>query len=213
MSPLPIVYLPGGAGRSWFWRRVADRLWRAGSPVVLGYPGFGDVPEDPSISSLDDFYRALLAVLPPRFVLVAQSMGNVLALRAALEHPERVAALVLCAVSGGVDVRALGAAEWRASLRSEQPESPTWFIDDASDFGERLHAIRQPALLLFGDADELAPVAVGDFLRARMPHATLCVLAGAGHWVAHEEPDRVARPMAAFLAALERSERADWGHP
>lgn len=204
MSPLPIVYLPGGGGRSWFWRRVADRSWRAGAPIVLGYSGFGDVPQDPSLSSLDDLYRALLAVLPPRFVLVAQSMGNVLALRMALEEPDRVAALVLCAVSGGVDVRALGGAEWRSWLRSEQPDAPSWFYDDRSDFTDRLHTVRQPALLLFGDADDLAPPAVGEFLRQRMPHATLQVLPGAGHSVAHEEPDRVASPIAQFLARLER---------
>ncbi len=53
---LPIVYLPGGGGRSSFWRPVADRLWRRGAPVVLGYPGFGDVPPDPSLRSLSDLY-------------------------------------------------------------------------------------------------------------------------------------------------------------
>jgi pimeloyl-ACP methyl ester carboxylesterase len=99
--------------------RVADRLWRVGAPTVLGYPGFGDAPADASLRSLSDLYAALLDVLPARFHLVAQSMGNVLALRAAIEHPERVAGFVLCAVSGGLDVRALGANDggWRDSFR------------------------------------------------------------------------------------------------
>ena len=80
MSTVPIVYLPGAGGRSSFWRPVADRLWRHGAPIVLGYPGFGDVPPDPSLGSLDDLYRAIRSILPQRFHLVAQSMGNVLAL-------------------------------------------------------------------------------------------------------------------------------------
>jgi pimeloyl-ACP methyl ester carboxylesterase len=192
MSLLPIAYFPGGGGRSSFWRPVADRLWRQGAPIVFGYPGFGDVPPDDSVRTLSDLYGALLAVLPPRFHIVAQSMGNVLALRAALEHPDRVASLVLCAVSGGVDVRRLGGAEWRDSLRSEQPAAPTWFLDDASDFTDRLRSIRIPALVICGDADPLSPPSVGAFLRDRLPSADLHVVSGGTHAMAHDEPDRIA---------------------
>ena len=153
MPRLPIVYLPGGGGRSSFWRPVADRLWRRGAPVVFGYPGFGDVPAAADLRSLDDLYSALHAVLPDRFHLVAQSMGNVLALRTAIEHPGRVESLVLCAVTGGVDVRALGGAEWRETLAASQPDAPTWFAEDRSDFTKDLGAVRIPALVLSGDAD------------------------------------------------------------
>jgi pimeloyl-ACP methyl ester carboxylesterase len=198
-SSLPVVYLPGGGGRSSFWRPVADRLWRSGAPVVLGYPGFGDVPADPSIRSLDDLYEALLVTLPARFHLVAQSMGNVLAMRLAVEHPERVASLVLCAVSGGVDVQSLGGAEWRHSLIAEQPTVPTWFYEDRSDFTERLRGVHIPALVLSGEADPLSPVRVGEFLRDCMPAARLHVVAGGSHAMAHDEPDRIAALIAPFL--------------
>jgi pimeloyl-ACP methyl ester carboxylesterase len=199
MPTLPIVYLPGGGGRSSFWRPVADRLWRVGAPVVLGYPGFGDVPADPSIGSLDELYAALLAALPPRVHLVAQSMGNVLALRAAIEQPARVASVTLCAVSGGIDVRALGAVEWREELRAERPEAPTWFIDDASDFTAKLAALRAPALVLSGDRDPLSPVGVGEWLAAKLPAAERHVVEGGGHWMALEQPDAVAALIGSFL--------------
>jgi pimeloyl-ACP methyl ester carboxylesterase len=199
---LPIVYLPGGGGRSSFWRPVADRLWRRGAPIVFGYPGFGDVPADPTLRSLSDLYAALLDVLPPRFHLVAQSMGNVLALRMALEHPDRVASLVLCAVTGGIDVPSLGGAPWRESLRAEQAHAPTWFIDDATDFTERIATIRVPALVLSGDADPLSPVRVGEFLRDRLPSATLCIIASGTHSMAHDDPDRIAETIDRFLATL-----------
>jgi pimeloyl-ACP methyl ester carboxylesterase len=202
MSPLPIVYFPGGGGRSSFWRPVADRLWRHGAPIVLGYPGFGDVPPDDTLHTLGDLYAALLAVLPPRSHLVAQSMGNVLALRAAIEQPERVASLALCAVSGGVDVKRLGGAEWRASLRDDQPQAPTWFIDDASDFTEQLPSLRVPALVIAGDADPLSPVAVGEFVRDRIPAAALHVVAGGSHTMAYDEPDRIAPVIGRFLRGL-----------
>jgi poly(3-hydroxyoctanoate) depolymerase len=199
---LPIVYLPGGGGRSSFWRPVADRLWRRGAPIVFGYPGFGDAPADPTLRSLSDLHAALLEVFPPRFHLVAQSMGNVLALRTALEHPDRVASLTLCAVSGGVDVRSLGGAEWRESLRAEQAHAPSWFIDDVSDFTESLATVGTPALVLSGDADPLSPVRVGEFLRDRLPSATLTVVAGGTHSMAHDEPDRIAAAMQPFLAKV-----------
>ncbi len=105
-------------------------------------------------------------------------MGNVLALRLALDHPGRVAGLVHCALSGGVDVRALGGAEWRPSLRVEQPSAPTWFIDDDSDFTDRLASIGVPALVITGDADPLSPVAVGEFVRDKIPLAALRVVSG-----------------------------------
>lgn len=195
----PIVYLPGGGGRSSFWRPVANRLWRRGAPIVLGYPGFGDVPSDPTIRSLDDLYAALSRVLPARFHIVAQSMGNVLALRTALEQPGRVASLVLCALSGGIDVHALGGAEWRAPLQAERPSAPTWFVDDTSDFTNRLATLRIPTLVLSGDADPLSPVRVGEFLRDHIPGSELHVVDGGTHWMAHDEPDRVAGPIARFL--------------
>jgi pimeloyl-ACP methyl ester carboxylesterase len=195
----PIVYLPGGGGRSSFWRPVADRLWRRGAPHVFGYPGFGDAPVDPTIRSLDDLSSALSQVLPARFHIVAQSMGNVLALRMALEQPARVASLVLCALSGGIDVRALGGAEWRVSLRAEQPSAPTWFVDDRSDFTDRLATIRIPTLVLSGDADALSPVRVGETLRDHIPASELHVVPGGTHWMAHDEPDRIADRIGRFL--------------
>ena len=192
MAHLPIAYLPGGGGRSSFWRPVADRLWQRGAPLVFGYPGFGDVPANPDIRSVSDLYFALIDVLPEKFRLVAQSMGNVLALRMAIENPERVASLVLCAVTGGIDVRRLGGAEWRAALAADQPSAPTWFIDDESDFTNELAAVRAPTLLLFGDSDPLSPPSVGEFLQRHIPGAELHILVGGTHTMAQDQPDRIA---------------------
>src|ERR1019366_3348402 len=204
MSCLPVVSLPGGGGRSSFWRPVADRLWRHGAPIVLGYPGFGDAPADPSLRTLGDLYDALLAVLPDRFHVVAQSMGNVLALRMAIERPERVASLVACAATGGIDALALGGAEWRHSLRADLPLAPTWFFDDATDLTDRLGSIRSPTLVLSGDADPLSPVAIGPLLRDRIPSATLHVVTGGTHSMAYDDPEPIAARIGEFLAAAKR---------
>jgi pimeloyl-ACP methyl ester carboxylesterase len=199
---LPVVYLPGGGGRSSFWRPVADRLAYRAAPIVFGYPGFGDVPADVSIRSLADLHHALSRVLPERFDLVAQSMGCVLALRTALDQPNRVRRLVLTATSGGVPMQALGGAEWRADFRAEQPSAPTWFMDDATDFTSRLAEVRAPTLLLFGDSDPLAPPSVGEFLRERLTgaRARLEVIRNGSHSFASEQPDVVASLVGAHLA-------------
>jgi pimeloyl-ACP methyl ester carboxylesterase len=199
----PLVFLPGAGGRASFWRPVADRLGDLGEAHVLGYPGFGDAPAEAGVASLDDLCRWVLARLPPgRSHLVAQSMGGVLAARLALEHPDRVDRLVLVATSGGVDVRRLGAAEWRGEYRAALPDAPPWFVDDRTDLTDRLTAIRAPTLLLWSDADPVSPLAVGRFLGERIAGSRLVTVAGGTHAFASERADEVAAIIRRHLAAV-----------
>lgn len=125
-------------------------------------------------------------------------MGNVLALRMAIEHPERIRRLVVVAASGGFPVAPFGAAPWRADLGRDQPHAPTWFIDDDTDLTARLASIRAPTLLLFANEDPLAPAGIGEFLRDRIANSRLEVLPGS-HALALESPNRVAALLAAHL--------------
>jgi pimeloyl-ACP methyl ester carboxylesterase len=197
----PLVFLPGAGGRASFWRPVADRLRDLGAAHLLGYPGFGEVPADPGVTSLDGLYRWVLARLPtgPSHV-VAQSMGGVLAARLAVEEPGRVARLVLVATSGGVDVRRLGAADWRDGYRAALPNAPGWFVDDRTDLTDRLAEIRAPTLLLWSDADPISPPPVALFLAARIAGARVATVAGGTHAFASERPDEVAALVRAHLA-------------
>ncbi len=199
----PLVFLPGAGGRAAFWRPVADRLADLGPAHLFGWPGFGDNPPDPGIGSLGDLFDWLVARLPPGPChLVAQSMGGVLAVRLALEHPDRVARLALVATSGGVNVNRLGARDWRRDYLAAMPGVPRWFVHDRTDLTERLPAVRAPTLLLWSDSDPVSPLSVGRFLEARIPDARLEVVAGGSHAFAEEQPDEVA-------AALRRHLRVD----
>ena len=196
-----LVFLPGAAGRSSFWRPVADRLQDLGPSLLIRWPGFAGEPADPAIHGLDDLYRWLLPQLPEGpFALVAQSMGGALAARLAIELPDRVARLALVATSGGVDVRGLGGEEWRTEYRASRPDVPDWFITDRTDLTDRLGAIRAPTLLLWSDADPVSPLAVSDLLAARIPGARREVIAGGSHAFAEERPDEVATALRGFLA-------------
>jgi pimeloyl-ACP methyl ester carboxylesterase len=188
-----LVFLPGAAGRAHFWQPVAERLRDLGMAQLVGYPGFGDVPPDPAVTSLDGLYRWVLARLPagPSHV-VAQSMGGVIAARLAVEHPDRVSRLVLAATSGGVDVARLDGADWRPGYRAALPEAPPWFVDDRTDLGARLGEIRAPTLLLWSDWDPVSPAAVGRFLAERIPGARLAFVRGGSHVFANERPAEVA---------------------
>jgi pimeloyl-ACP methyl ester carboxylesterase len=71
-----------------------------------------------------------------------------------------------------------------------------WPLGDRGH-ARRLHRIRGPALVLWGELDELLPVATSEAWAAGgLP---VEVVAGAGHLLEWDEPDGVASRLAAFL--------------
>jgi pimeloyl-ACP methyl ester carboxylesterase len=119
-------------------------------------------------------------------------MGGVVATLLTLAYPERVRRLVLCATSGGIDVAALGAADWRPEYSAEFPHVPTWFVVDRTDLSARLPAISAPTLVLYGDQDPLCTERIASFLAARIPMATLACIPGGEHMMARDRPEEIA---------------------
>lgn len=66
--------------------------------------------------------------------------------------------------------------------------------DDSSELGD----IQAPALLIWGDADDLVSRAMQEELLAALPQAELVVHAGAGHTPRWEDPARFAADLADF---------------
>ena len=187
-----LVFLPGAAGSPDFWRPVGDRLPRDWQKTYLGWPGLGNQPASPDVNGFDDLVRLVEAQLGAEPVdLLAQSMGGAVALRVALTHPTKVRRLVLAATSGGLDVAGLGAADWRAEYRQSFPNAAPWITETRPDFSAELPRVAQPALLLWGDADPISPLAVGRALWQMLPHATLAVIAGGDHGFVHDRPGDV----------------------
>jgi poly(3-hydroxyoctanoate) depolymerase len=197
--PLPLVFFPGAGGRVEFLRPIGERLARRRTTMLCEYPGLGGVAPNPALQTLSDLQQHLLASLPERFDLVTMSMGGVLGLRIALEHPERIRKLVLMATSGGVDVAALGGLDWRDTFRRVQPNVPGWFLEDRSDLTHQLAQITQPTLLVYGDADLIAPPEVGQLLQQHLPNAQLEIIPDATHDLEIEFPDLIAAFIEAHL--------------
>ncbi len=200
MTRARILFLPGAGGSPHFWRPVSEALPVAWPKEHFGWPGLGAQPHDPAIRGLDDLKRIVTARMDEPVDLVAQSMGGVIAARIALEHPELVRRLVLCVTSGGVDMAAFGASDWRADYARSFPEAASWITDASPTPHLPVEQIAVPTLLIWGDKDPVSPVAVGRHLAERLPQARLEIVSGADHDVASTHADLVARLIVKHLA-------------
>jgi len=180
-SPSEVFFLPGALGRTEFWHPVANLLTHPARKVHVSWPGFNGVPADASIRSIGDLVRKFLGQVREPSAIVAQSMGGVVALLAALQRPEMFTHLVLTATSGGINLGDFGAEDWRPAMRSMHPELPDWFTSYGEDLTPKLSSLRMPTLLLWGDDDAISPVIAGRRLASLFPNAELHVFPGGGH--------------------------------
>ena len=190
---LPIAYLPGASGRSSVWEPIANVLAHRREALLFNYPGL-DAPRRDDIDSLADLARWVASELPERCDVVSLSMGSAIALRLALDYPERVRRLVLVVPCGGVNALHFGALDWREQFLMARPHAPRWFVQDKADFSARLPLIAAPTLLVFGEDDPIAPPAIGEFMVEQLPTAKLEIVPDASHDLEEEHP--------AFLASL-----------
>lgn len=203
MTATTRIFLPGAGGSAGFWRPAAERLPADWPKVFLAWPGLGDEPHEAGIAGLDDLVNlvsACIAMAPGRVDLIGQSMGGLVAIRAALRHLYRIRRIVLTGTSGGVDVAALGGADWRAEYRASYPHAARWITEVAADHTADLAGITAPTLLLWGEADDISPVAVGRHLLALLPNARLETVPGGDHGFPHDMPDITATALARHLA-------------
>jgi pimeloyl-ACP methyl ester carboxylesterase len=201
-----MLFLPGASGHGSFWDPIRSRLSNIDSDAV-DWPGLGDIPADPAVNSYEDLVARTIEQLDERAallghptVVVGQSMGGWIAARAAVERPELVDRLVLIVTSAGVDMEALGAADWRPGARQARPDAPEWSFARHPPMEEQLRELPHPVLLIWADADPISPLAVGERLHSLLPNSELVVFESTDHWVAVEYADEVAARIASFVS-------------
>ncbi len=199
-----LIFLPGASGNREFWKPVSAGLRHPGARRFMSWPGFGGAPMEPGVSGMADLVARVAREITGPSALLAQSMGGVIAVRAALEKPDLVRRLVLSVTSGGIDVASLGAADWRPSFVANNPGLPSWFVDERHDerrdLTARIRQIAVPVLLLWGDDDPISPVAVGRRLAELFPDSRLVVLPGGTHDLILERADEVIPHIECHLA-------------
>jgi len=194
-----ILFLPGAAGSGDFWRPVAERLPFPCETVLFDWPGLGTVAADPRVTSLDDLVGLILSQMTGPVDLVAHSMGGVIAVHAALARPLMVRRLVLSATSGGVDTARFNALDWRPAYREAYPSAPLWIVHYEEDLSESIRSIDAPTLLLWGDADPISPVKIGQYLASLLPRAQLVIIRGGTHTFPRDGAPQVAAHIAEHL--------------
>lgn len=195
-----LVFLPGAGGSAEFWRPVADCLQTDRPKRFFSWPGLGNEPQDAGVRGITDLVAMVVAGLSEPADLIAQSMGGMIALRVALTAPGKVRRLILAATSAGIPMEDVGAADWRPAYKAEFPAAASWITEEqVEDLSSRLCHVSAPCLLLWGDADPISPVAVGQRLLALLPCARLHILSGAGHDLAVTHAVEVALMIAEHL--------------
>jgi pimeloyl-ACP methyl ester carboxylesterase len=188
-----LIFLPGVGGDAAFWQPVSEHLPDEWEKIYLGWPGLGRNPSDTAVNSYDDLVSVVEAQLGDQPIdLIAHSMGGVIAINVALRNPHKVRRLVLCATSGGVDVQALGATDWRAEYRQAFPQVANWVTSERPYLSGAPEQVSQPTLLIWGDSDPISPVAVGEHLVSRIAQARLTLIKGGDHDLAIRHAREVA---------------------
>jgi pimeloyl-ACP methyl ester carboxylesterase len=193
--------MPGSSGAASFWLPVGELLPAAWRKRYLDWPGMGSVPPSPKIASYDDLADLVLDRLEEPTALVAQSMGGVAAVKAALRRPDRVSHLVLTTTSSGVDRSAFDLFDWQPDYRKAYPHAPDWIFEHGRDLSEELRRLRMPVLLVWATRDPISPLALGRHLAGLMPQARLVEIDSDDHWVVRQHPVQVAAEIERLIAA------------
>ncbi len=219
------VCLHGLADTREIWRGLAPELAQRGRVVLVDQRGHGDSDAPPGPYTLaalaGDVAAALDATALPRATLVGHSLGGVVAMATALAYPERVDGLVLLGTTGQCSARV---GEWyeriaaagecdgidgirreiygarstkpiRGDARAMAAVTRCLASLHADPLTPKLATLRCPALLVVGEKDPLGSKA-SELLCDAIPHATLVVLPGLGHWTHVDAPAQVAQALA-----------------
>lgn len=179
-----LIFLPGASGSTEFWQPVMHNLSLNHQKTVLAYPSFGGSPDHPDIQSFEDLQDYVIAQIQHPSIVIAQSMGGIFAVQAALQKPQQIAALVLVATSGGIDLAPFHVEDWREDYQ-QTFAVPSWFVDHQPYMDELLSQISCPVLLIWGDSDPISPLKVGEYLHEKIGNSTLHVVEQGEHDLAY----------------------------
>jgi 3-oxoadipate enol-lactonase len=132
----PLVFLHGGGSTGAIWQRQIRHFAAHHSPVAVDWPGHGRSSGTEALPSMAAYADVTLALLDrlelSSAVLVATSMGGLVALDLVLRAPTRVEALVLMSTAARITLPDEMVDTWRQVMagRAPQPFSKNGYGDD-----------------------------------------------------------------------------------
>jgi pimeloyl-ACP methyl ester carboxylesterase len=225
----PVVLVHGLSGSSRWWRKNTAALGERFRVYTIDLIGFGGSRRSGPFV-LDEAAERLAIWMDEvgleQAHFVGHSMGGLIAVRLALEAPERLSRIVL--VSATVIPFAWGYVGHGARIVRALPRVPLAFLlvlvtDSlragpwtilraarqmlATDVRQHLEGVTAPTLAIWGDRDPIVPKELGERVAAAIPGAELVVIAHAGHVPMWEQPAAFNRAVIGFLTAAQlRSE-------
>ncbi|MDS7930051.1 alpha/beta fold hydrolase [Acinetobacter sp. V102_4] len=198
-----LIFLPGASGSISFWQPLIEKLPQQYHTKIIGYPGFGDTPESVEVKNFKDLTNHVLNQINDESVIIAQSMGGIFAVAAALQKPQLVKGLVLIATSGGINLERFNVQDWREAYRQAFLKYPDWFVTNNANYEEFLLDINIETLLIWGDNDPVSPIQVGQYLNQKFENSSLYVVKGGDHQLAEKYADEVAIQIKHYLKKLK----------
>lgn len=198
-----LIFLPGASGSTTFWHPLIEKLPQQYRTKIIGYPGFGDTPQSLEVKGFEDLTNYVVNQINDESVIVAQSMGGIFAVAAALQKTQVVKGLVLIATSGGIDLKRFNVQDWREAYRQAFLKYPDWFITTNVNYEEFLSDINIETLLIWGDNDPVSPVQVGQYLNQKFENSMLYVVKNGDHQLAEEHADEVATQIKDYLKKMK----------
>jgi pimeloyl-ACP methyl ester carboxylesterase len=198
----PLVLIHGAGGDYLSWPAELRRLpgVRVFSLDLSGHgnsEGLGRQSIVDYASSVVDFMNA--AGLS-RAVFGGHGMGGAIALALALDHPARVAGMILISTGSRLpippDVIENGASPSTIMLAIK------WLACDRFDVSGRLEMVKTPTLVVCGKDDKLTPLHFSETLASCIPGAALQTVDEAGHMLILEQPLHLAKLISVFLSTI-----------
>lgn len=198
-----LVFLPGASGSQHFWQPLKAALTEYPDQQVISYPSFDGVAPNLAIQNLHDLQEFVEKQIEDDSILIAQSMGGVLAVGLVLKHPQKVKGLVLLVTSGDLNLQSFHCADWRTDYHEHFKTAPDWFVQDQTEFSRiQLESLDIPILLIWGDHDPLSTVQLGQYLAGIFKNAKLHIIQGGDHFFANSHANQVAMLIQDYLEQL-----------
>lgn len=213
------LILHGWGSSSRKWERIKERLEKTGFSVfVPDLPGFGECPLPPQPWSLADYVEWVKDYCEQKNIskcfLVGHSFGGAIAIKFALNYPEKINKIFLVAPAAVRKKKITTEIIAKISrlftflpplvkriiysmvLRSDYPYKESVMKETfkkviAEDLSEVISNIKVPTIIIWGDKDDITPIKDAYFLKEKIANSTLEIIKGASHILYLEYPEKI----------------------